>query len=136
MAGLRVGYALCDRRAAARLDQTRRPFNVSNVAQAAALASLEDQAHVARSCEAARAGLAQLAEGFSALGLTVLPSLGNFVLVDVGRDAEQVYQGLLLRGVIARPMAAWGLPSHLRVSLAAPADIARAVEAMGAALRA
>ena len=136
MAGLRVGYAVGDRRAVARLDQTRRPFNVSNVAQAAALASLEDDAHVARSCEAARAGLAELSAGFSALGLTVLPSLGNFVLVGLDREADQVHEALLLRGVIARPMSAWGLPRHLRVSLAAPADIARAVDAMGAALRA
>jgi histidinol-phosphate aminotransferase len=136
LAGLRVGYAICDRRVSQRINQVRRPFNVSSIAQAAALAALDDQAHVARSCDEARSGLAALASGFSALGLTVLPSLANFVLVDLGREALPVYRALLERGVITRPMAAWGLPRHLRVSLARPPDIARAVEAMRAALRA
>ena len=136
LAGLRVGYAICDRRAIQRINQTRRPFNVSSVAQAAALAALDDEAHVARSVDEARSGLAALTSGFTRLGLTVLPSLANFVLVDLGRDAQPVYRALLERGVITRPMAAWGLPRHLRVSLARPQDIARAVDAMGAALRA
>jgi histidinol-phosphate aminotransferase len=136
LAGMRVGYAVGDRRVAQRINQSRRPFNVSSVAQAAALAALDDDEHVARSCEAARIGVAELTRGLGELGLTVLPSLANFVLVDVGRDAQQVYTALLMCGVIARPMAAWGLPSHLRVSLAAPPQIARAIEAMAAALRA
>jgi len=136
MAGLRIGYAVCDLRAAQRLNQTRRPFNVSNVAQAAALAALGDDRHVASTCDAARSGLAALTSGISALGLKVLPSLGNFVLVELGRDAQSIYQGLLARGVITRPMAAWGLPQHLRVSLASAPDIARAVVAMAAVLRA
>ncbi|HKE14277.1 MAG TPA: histidinol-phosphate transaminase [Kofleriaceae bacterium] len=134
MAGLRIGYAICDRRAARRLDQTRRPFNVTSVAQVAALAALDDREHVARSLEAAASGVAALTRGFSGLGLTVLPSLANFVLVDVGREADGVYQGLLERGVITRPMAAWGLPRHLRVSIASAPDIARAVDAMAAVL--
>src|SRR6266545_2645470 len=120
LAGLRVGYAICDRRAANGLDRTRRPFNVNSVAQAAALAALEDEDHLARACEAARSGLAALASGFTALGLTVHPTLGNFLLVGLGRDASPIYQGLLRHGVITRPMGAWGLPQHLRVSLAAP----------------
>ncbi|HTE52904.1 MAG TPA: histidinol-phosphate transaminase [Kofleriaceae bacterium] len=136
LAGLRIGYALCDRRAARRINQARRPFNVGSVAQAAAVAALDDEAHLARTCEAARDGLAALARGFAGLGLTVLPSLGNFVLLGLGRDADAVYRGLLQRGIITRPMAAWGLPQHLRVSLAMPPDIARAVEAMSAVLRA
>jgi histidinol-phosphate aminotransferase len=136
LAGLRIGYAICDRRVARRLNQTRRPFNVSSVAQAAARAALDDQEHLARSVAAAAAGISALTRGFSALGLTVLPSLGNFVLVGLGRDAQPIYQGLLERGIIARPMGAWGLPQHLRVSLATPPDIARALEAMRAVLRA
>jgi histidinol-phosphate aminotransferase len=134
MAGVRIGYAVCDRRAAHRLDQTRRPFNVGSVGQAAALAALDDEEHLERSREAARSGLAALTRGFSDLGLTVLPSLANFVLVDVGRDAGEIYAGLLQRGVITRPMAAWGLPRHLRVSIASAPDIARAVDAMAAVL--
>jgi histidinol-phosphate aminotransferase len=106
------------------------------VAQAAALAALDDREHRIRSCEAARIGIAALTRGISALGLHVLPSVGNFVLVDLDRDAGAVHQGLLRRGIIARPMASWGLPRHLRISLAAPADVDRAVDALRAVLAA
>jgi histidinol-phosphate aminotransferase len=136
LAGLRIGYALCDLRAAQRINRARMPFNVSGVAQAAALAALDDDAHVAATCAAARVGLDALRSGLSALGLHVPPSLGNFVLVGLGRAAEPIYQELLRRGVIARPLAGWGLPEHLRLSLAEPADISRAVAAVAAVLRA
>lgn len=134
LAGLRIGYAVCDRRVAGYIDRVRRPFNASSLAQAAARAALEDTEHVARSVEAARTGLARLAAGLSGHGLTVLPSLGNFVLVGVGREAAPVYQGLLTRGVITRPMGAWGLPRHLRISLGAAAEIDRVIDAMPAVL--
>ncbi|HEU5059397.1 MAG TPA: histidinol-phosphate transaminase [Kofleriaceae bacterium] len=134
LAGLRVGYAVADRRVVAELDRVRRPFNVSSVAQAAALAALDDAEHVARSVEAARAGLPALAAGLGALGLRVLPTLGNFLLVDLGRPAAPIYQALLARGVIARPMGAWGLPGHLRISLGTPAEIERVVAAVRAVL--
>src|SRR5204862_8265436 len=113
----------------------RRPFNVAGVAQAAALAALDDQGHVAASCEAARVGLAALAAGLGGLRgpggapIRVLPSLGNFVLVDLAAEAAPVYQALLKRGVITRPMASWGLPRHLRISLGRAAEIERAVAA-------
>ncbi len=135
LAGLRVGYGVCDARVAAQIDRVRRPFNVSSVAQAAAVAALDDAAHVERSCEAARAGMAALSSGLEAIGLRALPSLGNFALVDLGgREAGPIYQALLQRGVIARPMGAWGLPRHLRVSLGRDAEIARAVDALRAAI--
>jgi len=134
LAGLRVGYAVADRRVVAELDRVRRPFNVSSLAQAAALAALDDTDHVARSVAAARTGLPALAAGLGALGLRVLPSLGNFLLCDLGRPAAPVYQALLARGVIARPMGAWGLASHLRISLGTPPDIERALAAVRAVL--
>jgi len=134
LAGLRIGYAVADPRVVAELDRVRRPFNVSSVAQAAALAALDDREHVARSIEAARSGLPALAAGLTALGLGVLPSLGNFLLCDLGRPAAPVYQALLARGVIARPMAAWGLPDHLRISLGTPAEIERTLAAVRAVL--
>ena len=134
LAGLRVGYALADRRAAERMHRARRPFNVGGTAQVAALAALDDLEHVERSCAAARDGLVALSSGLAGLGLLVLPSLANFVLVDLGREAEPVYQALLRRGIITRPLRTWGLPRHLRLSLAAPAGIARAIDAMSDAL--
>lgn len=134
LAGMRVGYAVANRRVVAELDRVRRPFNVSSIAQAAAIAALDDREHVARSVEAARSGLPALAEGLRAIGLGVLPSLGNFVLCDLGRPAAPVYQALLARGVIARPMGAWGLPGHLRISLGTPPEIERALAAVRAVL--
>ena len=131
LAGLRVGYGVCDARVAAEIDRVRRPFNVSGVAQAAAVAALDDVEHLERSCHAAKAGMAQLAAGMGAIGLRALPSLGNFALVDLGgREAGPIYQALLARGVITRPMGAWGLPRHLRVSLGREPEIARAVDAL------
>ena len=135
LAGLRVGYGVCDPRVATQIDRVRRPFNVSSIAQAAAVAALDDAAHVERSCHAARVGMAALAAGLGAVGLRALPSLGNFALVDLGgREAGPIYQALLARGVIARPMGAWGLPRHLRISLGRDEEIARAVDAMRAAI--
>jgi histidinol-phosphate aminotransferase len=134
LAGLRIGYAIADPRVVAELDRVRRPFNVSSAAQAAALAALDDGDHVVRSIEAARRGLPALSSGLAALGLRVLPSLGNFVLCDLGRPAAPIYQALLARGVIARPMATWGLPDHLRISLGTLPDIERALAAVRAVL--
>jgi histidinol-phosphate aminotransferase len=134
LAGLRVGYAIADPRVVAELDRVRRPFNVSSVAQAAALAALDDREHVARSIEAARTGIPALTEGLRALGLGALPTLGNFLLCDLGRPAAPVYQELLARGVIARPMAAWGLPAHLRISLGTAPEIERTLAAVRAVL--
>ncbi|HLU65684.1 MAG TPA: histidinol-phosphate transaminase [Kofleriaceae bacterium] len=129
LAGLRVGYAVADRRVVGLLDRVRRPFNVPSVAQAAALAALDDGEHVARSVAATRDGLARLGAGLGELGLGVVPSRGNFLLVECGREAAPLYQALLARGVITRPMGAWGLPRHLRVSLGTAEEIERTLEA-------
>src|SRR5207244_1891989 len=79
---------------ASQIDRVRRPFNVSSVAQAAAVAALDDEAHVARSCAAARDGLEALTRGLGGLGLHVLPTPGNFVLVDLARDAAPIHQAV------------------------------------------
>lgn len=130
LAGLRVGYAICDARVADYLDRVRRPFNVSSVAQAAALAALGDDDHVARSRELNRAGIDELSEAARRLGLRPYPSLANFVLVDIARDPGPVYDALLRRGVIVRPMTAWGLRTHLRISVATSAETGRVASAL------
>jgi histidinol-phosphate aminotransferase len=127
LASLRVGYGIGHPRVLGYVERVRHAFNVSSVAQAAALAALDDDAHVARSQEAARAGIDMLIEGTRRLGLRPYPSLGNFVLVDAGRDAEPLYQALLQKGVIVRPMSAWGLPRHVRISTGTHADTERAL---------
>jgi histidinol-phosphate aminotransferase len=129
LAGLRVGYAVCDRRIADLLGRVSRTFNVGSLAQVAAIAALKDEAHVKASAALARQGLLQLQAQPFVRG-KVLRSLGNFALIDCGQVAAPLYDQLLRQGVIVRPMAVWGLPHHLRVSVAAPADMPRVVAAL------
>jgi len=117
LAGLRVGYAISAAPVAAVLERLRESFNVNGFALAAAEAALADQAHVARAKDWNCAERAWLAAGLRALGLRVLPSQTNFVLVDFGRDAAPVEQALFERGVIARPMGGYGLRECLRISV-------------------
>lgn len=134
LSGLRVGYGLCDPRVADLINRVRRPFNVNSVGQAAALAALDDDAHVATSSSAARDGIPLLAGAVTELGLRAYPSLGNFVLVDVARETQPVYDALLRRGVIVRPMAAWGLPTCVRISVGTPDETARVADTLRAVL--
>ncbi len=130
LAGLRIGYAIAHPRVADYLNRVRRPFNAQSVGQAAALAALEDEDHVVRSRELNAAGIADLTAACEGIGVRALPSLGNFVLVDVARDAAAVNAALQQRGVIVRPMAAWGLPTHLRISVATRAETERVTAAL------
>ncbi len=134
LAGLRIGYGIVDRGVADYLGRVRRPFCAGSVAQAAALAAMGDDEHVRRSQAAAAAGIPALTEAVRALGLRAYPSATNFMLVDVGREAAPVYDALLRRGVIVRPLAAWGLPGHLRISIGTAAQTGRVIEALGAVL--
>jgi len=130
LAGLRVGYALSSPEIADTLNRVRQPFNVNSVALAAACGALEDTAHLKHSVDLNRSGLEQLAEGLRALGLTVLPSAANFVLVDLGDPAGPVHEGLLRQGVIARPVGNYGLPNHLRVTSGTPEQNERFLRAL------
>jgi len=112
----------------------RQPFNVSSIAQAGALAALGDQEHLRASVRFSAEGREQLYEAFSALGLPFVRSWTNFVLVDIGVDAEQAFQELLLRGVIVRPQGSCGLPTHLRVTVGTPEENRTFVSALGAVL--
>ncbi len=117
LAGLRVGYAISRPEMAELMNRVRPPFNVGSVALAAAEAALDDGIHLRRSVESNAAGLKQLAAGFRRLGLEFIPSVGNFVCVDVGRPAGPVYEALLREGVIVRPVANYGMPHHLRITV-------------------
>lgn len=134
LAGMRVGYAVGQPELVAMLERVRRPFNVNLVAQEAALAALDDSDHVRASAELAREQIAVIRAAAEELGLTAYPSAGNFALVGVGMDAAQVYTAMLERGVIVRPMQAWGLPSALRISVGTPAQTLRAMGALEASL--
>jgi histidinol-phosphate aminotransferase len=134
LAGLRIGYGLCDASVAAMLNRVRQPFNVNSVAQAAAIAALADTDYVVESARLNHAGLEQLARGLSALGVAHVPSHANFLLVHVGNAAGAVYESLLKQGVIVRPVANYGLPEHLRVSVGLPAENQRFLDALKVAL--
>lgn len=134
LAGLRVGYAVSSPQIAEVLNRVRQPFNVNLLAQEAARAALADSEHVRRTRELNRSGLAQVREGLGKLGLTALPSLGNFLCIDMQRPAMPVYEGLLRQGVIVRPVGNYGLPNFLRVSIGTEAENARFLAALGKVL--
>lgn len=117
LAALRVGYGLSHPDIADLLNRVRQPFNVDSFAQAAALAALQDQDYLRRSVEVNEQGMRQLIAGIERFGLEYIPSSGNFLTIDLGRDAGPVDQALLRLGVVTRPVANYGLPNHLRVSI-------------------
>jgi histidinol-phosphate aminotransferase len=135
LAGLRVGYAVSHHAVADLLNRVRQPFNVNSVALAAATAALDDEDHLAQARAVNAAGMAQVTAGVMALGLTYIPSVGNFVAVDLGRPAWPVYEALLRQGVIVRPVANYGLPNHLRVTIGLSAENARFLDALARVLR-
>ena len=117
LAGLRVGYSLSHPDMANLLNRIRPPFNVNSLALAAAEAALADTAHVQRAVHLNVEEMARVTDAVTELGLDFIPSVGNFVCIDVGGDAAAVYDALLYEGVIVRPVANYGMPRHLRVTL-------------------
>ena len=134
LAALRVGYALSSAVVADILNRVRQPFNVNSFALAAACAALQDADYLAESRRLNDAGMHQLQEGFRELGLGWIPSRGNFIALDLGQLAAPVYQGLLREGVIVRPVANYGMPNHLRITIGLPAENARLLEALAKVL--
>jgi histidinol-phosphate aminotransferase len=117
LAALRVGYGLSHPDVAELMNRVRHPFNVNAPAQAAAVAALGDVEHVERSVAHNAREMARVTDGLRRLGLEWIPSVGNFVTVDLGRPAGPVDQALLREGVICRPVGNYGLPTHLRITL-------------------
>ena len=130
LAGLRVGYAVSHPDIADLLNRIRQPFNVNLVAQAAACEALSDQQHIANSIALNNSGLQQLGNGFKTLGLEFIPSIGNFISVNLKRDASPVYNGLLQQGVIVRPVANYNLPRHLRITVGTEEQNTRVLRAL------
>ena len=134
LAGLRVGYGICQPELADVLNRVRQPFNVNSLAQVAALAALKDTAHLQQSVALNTQGLQQFEQGFAELGLDHIPSVGNFITVNTGRAADTVYESLLHEGVIVRPVANYGLPDHLRISIGLANENRRTLQALGRVL--
>jgi len=136
LAALRVGYGLSDPRIADLLNRVRQPFNVNSLAQAGALAALDDAEHVAASVALNRTGMARLRAGCERLGLGYIPSVGNFLTIDLGRPAAPIFEALLREGCITRPVANYGLPNHLRVTIGLAEENERFLAALGRVLAA
>jgi len=131
LAGLRIGYCIGSTTMIGMMQRVRPPFNVNSVAQAAALAAIADHEHVARSRHVNLQGLEYLTRELGRLGVKSYPSQANFVFIDVGRPSVQVYDALLRKGVIVRPI---GGPHHLRVSVGLPAENERFIKALAEVL--
>ena len=122
LAGLRIGYGMGHRELIESLNRIRSPFNASSVAQAAALAALDDREHVARSVESNQREMKFMTEELALSGVRYTPSVGNFLLIDTGRDCEEDFARLLHEGVIVRPMKLYGFPTSLRVTVGTHAE--------------
>ncbi len=117
LAGARVGYALAHPKLVEVLNRVRLSFNPNSVGQAGATAALGDGEHLQKTLTLNHAELPKLDAGLKALGLKTIPSICNFVTVDMGKPGRPVFQALLKEGVIVRPLDAYGLPNHLRISV-------------------
>jgi histidinol-phosphate aminotransferase len=117
LAGLRIGYGISSVTVADLLNRVRQPFNVNSIALTAAEAALDDQPHIEKSVAMNVNGMQLLQSTFSKMGLEYIPSAGNFICVDVAKPAASVYQALLKKGVIVRPVANYDMPSHLRITI-------------------
>jgi histidinol-phosphate aminotransferase len=129
LAGLRVGFGMAATEIADMMNRVRQPFNVNSIAQAAAVASLADDAFVERSYALNQAGMLQITQGLNHLGLTFIPSFGNFVSFRIA-NAAGTYQRLLEHGVIVRPVTIYEMPDYLRVSIGLFAENARFLEVL------
>jgi histidinol-phosphate aminotransferase len=130
LAGLRVGYGVMDEDLVEYVDRVRQPYNVSVVAQAAALAALDDDAHVERVVTATRAGRAQLEAGLRDLGLGWVPSQANFLVVNLGMEGDAAQAALKKHGILVRSMAAYAMPRSIRLTVGTPAMNARVLAAL------
>jgi histidinol-phosphate aminotransferase len=137
LAGLRVGFAIAQPEVTDLMNRIRQPFNVNSLAQAAAIAALNDKAFLQKGAENNAQGYQQMVAAFEELGLEYVPSFGNFVLVRVGDDdgaGARVNLALLKQGVIVRPVGGYGLPQWLRISIGLPQENAAFIEALKRAL--
>ncbi len=132
LAGLRVGYALGAPEVIDLLNRLRQPFNVNNLALAAARAALDDHLFLAESYELNQRGLEQIIAGLKRLGLSHIPAHGNFVTFRI-EEAAAINQKLLKQGIIVRPLANYGMPEHLRVTIGLESENARFLEALALA---
>jgi histidinol-phosphate aminotransferase len=135
LAGLRLGYGMGHPELIEALNRVRSPFNVNSLAQAAGLAAIGDQEHVAHSVEANAHEMKFVTEELALAGVRYTPSVGNFLLVDTGRDCEEDFLRLMHEGVIVRPMKLYGFPTSLRVTIGRHEDNEKFLEGLARVAR-
>ncbi len=136
LAGIRIGYAIAQPAITDVLNRIRQPFNVNSLAQAAAIAAIQDDDFLQRSKAINSAGYTQLIQACERLNLKYIPSKANFILIHLGEQAQTVNQALLKQGVIVRPVASYGLPNYLRVSIGLECENAAFITALETSLSA
>ena len=122
LAGLRIGYAVSHPDIADLFNRVRQPFNCNSLALAAAVAVLQDDDFLHKVAENNRKGMQQLVQFFTQQGIEYIPSKGNFITIDLKQPAQPIYNALLHKGVIVRPIAGYGMPNHLRISIGLPEE--------------
>jgi histidinol-phosphate aminotransferase len=130
LAGLRVGFGAAPENIIESIVRVKEPFNVNSLAQAAAAAAIMDDEHVEKSKQVNTAGREQLYKAFRELGLLYTESMSNFILVNFGHEAKEIYQRLLTQGVIVRYGDTWGIPRHLRISVGTAEENTILIEAI------
>lgn len=130
LAAMRIGYAIASKEVLAPVLAVREPFPVSRMANAAALASLEDTDYRDFILSTNREGIRYLTAELGAMGIDVTPSYSNFILANLHRDAVPVVDALLRVGFIVRPCRSWGYPEHIRITVGSPEQNRRFVEAL------
>jgi histidinol-phosphate aminotransferase len=130
LAGLRVGYGFMPPEMVSLMNRVRQPFNVSSIAQAAAIAALDDDAFLQKTRKVVHEGLDFLFRELNRMGVACFPTQANFFLLDVKRNADEVFQALLREGVIVRSMSSYGYPTYVRVNAGLPEENARFIEAL------
>ncbi|MFT7246599.1 MAG: histidinol-phosphate aminotransferase [Candidatus Azotimanducaceae bacterium] len=130
LAALRMGYAVSHPDIADLMNRVRQPFNVNSLSLVAAEVALDDQAHVKQAVALNREGMQTLTVACEGMGLGYIPSVGNFISIDFGRDTAPIYEALLREGVIVRPIGGYQMPNHLRVTIGVAEENARFLEAL------
>ncbi len=130
LASLRVGYAISHPQLADLMNRVRQPFNVNALAMLGAETALDDETFITKSVELNDSGLQQFSEAFDSMGLHAIPSRANFISVNLQQNGQEVYQALLKKGVITRPVANYGMPEHLRISIGTEQENRQCIQAM------
>lgn len=134
LAGLRIGYGIGSTEMVGLLNRVRQPFNVNTLAQKAALAALDDAAHLEETLRITEAGRKTMQSRLDELGLVTIPSVTNFILVNVGVEGKAVADALLRNGVIVRSMEGYSLPTYIRVTVGTRQENSRALQALAEVL--